>query len=124
MLKISLTTLCCASILSASTVMCFKKNHFDPSTIETISLDGGKCNGKLSVTDMKKDGYEVQDIKISSGDMGMNYIYIFNKGGQSNSNIVTDKDGKISMTKEELKAYLVDVQKEQKIQKKKKEKLS
>lgn len=124
MLKLSLTTLCCTSLLCATTTMCFKKDHFDPSTIESIPLDGGECNSKLSVNDMKKNGYEVKDIKISSGDMGMNYIYIFNKDGLSSTSVVTNKDGKISMTKEELKAYLLEVKEEEKIQEEKDKRIS
>ena len=54
MLKKSLYVMCTASILSAATTMCYKKDHLDPSTIETIPLDGGECAGKLSVNQMKK----------------------------------------------------------------------
>ena len=81
MLKQSLYILACSAILSASTTMCYKKDHVDPSTIESVALDGGKCDGKLSVKDMKKDGYFVDTMKIqnSKSDDGLNYIYIFKK---------------------------------------------
>lgn len=69
----------CAVMLSANTTMCYKKNHLDPSSIETTYLDGGKCDGKLSVNDMQKSGYIIKDIKIHDATDGMDYIYIFTK---------------------------------------------
>ena len=59
----------------AETTMCFKENHSDFSTIEKVKLDGGLCASAKSVMDMKKEGWSVDDIKIS----GSNYIYIFKK---------------------------------------------
>ena len=38
----------------AQTTMCFKENHSSMSTIETTALNGGACDGKYSVNDMKK----------------------------------------------------------------------
>lgn len=60
----------------ADTTMCFKENHSSMSTIETIALDGGACEGKFSVNDMKNKGWVVDDIKISQSTTGMNFIYI------------------------------------------------
>lgn len=60
----------------ADTTMCFKENHSSMSTIENIALDGGACEGKFSVNDMKKQGWIVDDIKISQSATGMNFIYI------------------------------------------------
>jgi len=71
--------ICTASILSASATMCYKKEHLDPSTIETIALSGGECNNELSVNDMKKNGYQVDSMKIQNGVNGFNYIYVFQK---------------------------------------------
>lgn len=79
MIKKSLYVICTASILSASVTMCYKKDHVDPSTIETITLSGGECNDKLSVNDMKKNGYQVDSMKIQNGTNGFNYIYVFQK---------------------------------------------
>lgn len=59
----------------AETTMCFKENA-SMSTIEKTPLDGGVCNGKLSVNDMKAKGWSVDDIKISQSPTGMNFIYI------------------------------------------------
>ncbi|WP_228284989.1 hypothetical protein [Aliarcobacter butzleri] len=60
----------------ADTTMCFKENHSSMSTIENIPLNGGACAGKFSVNDMKKQGWAVDDIKISQAPTGMNFIYI------------------------------------------------
>lgn len=71
---LTLSTLSLTSVL-AETTMCFKENHQDFSTIEKVKLDGGLCASSKSVKDMKKEGWSVDDIKIS----GSNYIYIFKK---------------------------------------------
>jgi cytochrome c553 len=65
-----------SSSLFADTTMCFKENHKSMSTIENTPLDGGLCNGKFTVNDMKAKGWNVDDIKISQSPNGMNFIYI------------------------------------------------
>jgi cytochrome c553 len=65
-----------SSSLFADTTMCFKENHQSMSTIENTPLDGGLCNGKFTVNDMKAKGWNVDDIKISQSPNGMNFIYI------------------------------------------------
>ncbi len=89
MIKKGLFVLSLASLVMADTTMCFKKDWFDPSTIETTTLDGGKCAGTKSLADMKKDGWVTEDIKISSGKAGMNFMYVLKKGG---SVVLTDGD--------------------------------
>lgn len=65
-----------SSSLFADTTMCFKENHQSMSTIENTPLDGGLCNGKFTINDMKAKGWNVDDIKISQSPNGMNFIYI------------------------------------------------
>ena len=65
-----------SSSLLADTTMCFKENHQSMATIENTPLDGGVCNGKFTVNDMKAKGWNVDDIKISQTANGMNFIYI------------------------------------------------
>ena len=65
-----------ATSLLADTTMCFKENHKSMSTIENTPLDGGVCNSKFSVNDMKAKGWNVDDIKISQTATGMSFIYI------------------------------------------------
>ncbi len=74
-----------ASALVAQTTMCYKENLTTPSQSETIALDGGKCSGSKSAQDMQNDGWEINDIKISSSKTGMNYTYVFKKGNISNT---------------------------------------
>ena len=62
--------------LLAETTMCFKENHKSMTTIESTPLDGGICNSKFSINDMKAKGWNVDDIKISQTTTGMNFIYI------------------------------------------------
>lgn len=62
--------------LSAKTTMCYKNEWKSPSTIETVKLDGGECNGQFSFKEMQKNGWRLQDIKITNGKDGLNYTYL------------------------------------------------
>ncbi len=117
MLKQTLLLASSVALLSGATTMCFKKNHLDPSTIETVVLDGGACGGKLTVEDMQRDGYSVSDIKISSGETGLDYIYIFKKG-EPLSTVTTD--GKMILSKEDLRAKMQELREEEKAEEKEK----
>ena len=110
MLKKSLVALSCGIVLNASTTMCYKKDHLDPSTIETISLDGGECKGKLSVDDMKKDGYIVDSMKIQNGIDGLNYIYVFKKDSYTRTVLTTGVS--TSVLKNQLKEIESDNKKQ------------
>ena len=77
--------------LFANTTMCFKENHPSMTTIESTPLDGGECNSTKSINDMKKDGWEVSDIKIENSTNGKNYIYIFKKDSVNISKMDTEK---------------------------------
>ena len=61
--------------LQAETTMCFKENHTSMSTINSVKLDGGLCDGQKTVKEMNSDGWTTEDIKINNN----NYIYIFKK---------------------------------------------
>ena len=63
----------------ANTTMCYKNNIKDISTVESKKFDGGECKGKYSITDMKKQLWSVDDIKISKKDDGFDFIYILKK---------------------------------------------
>lgn len=60
----------------ADTTMCFKENHSSMATIESVALDGGACEGKYSINDMKNKGWSVDDIKITQNANSMSFIYI------------------------------------------------
>ena len=111
MIKKSLYLICTASVLSASATMCYKKEHLDPSTIETIALSGGECKDKLSVNDMKKNGYQVDSMKIQEGKSGFNYIYVFQKETKNIQNVSLSAN---TLTDEELTARLENIQKKKK----------
>jgi len=115
MLKKSLYIACTATLLSASTTMCYKKDHIDPSTIDTVVLDGGECNGKLSVKDMKKKGYIVDSMKLQNGTNGLNYIYIFKKEFQNKKEVVT----KSTISDAQLTAQLEKIAKAKELKKEK-----
>ncbi|MEA2050011.1 MAG: c-type cytochrome [Campylobacterota bacterium] len=101
MLKKALYLLSCISLVSASPTMCYKKEHQDPSTIESTPLNGGECKGKLSVDDMKKNGYEVDSMKIQNGEDALNYIYVFKK--TKNQTSKTDLKKQLQLLDDEKK---------------------
>jgi cytochrome c553 len=111
MLKKSLYILSCSAILSASTTMCYKENHLLPSTIEEVSLDGGKCDGKLSVLDMKNDGYTIESVKVQNSDDGLNYVYIFKKDDNKKVANIGLKDQLKLLRDEESEQKLTDEEK-------------
>ena len=71
-LLLSATCLLSSNLLAQETV-CFKNNVEKPSLIENTALDGGVCNGNLSLNQMKKDGWNVLDIKITPSENKFNY---------------------------------------------------
>jgi hypothetical protein len=74
--------------LLADETICYKNDLDLPSQIEISKLDGGVCDGKLTVNDMKKDGWEILDIKVTTIQNKLNYSYYFYK------NAVKSADGK------------------------------
>ena len=126
MIKKSLYMLCTASILSASATMCYKKEHLDPSTIETVTLNGGECNGTLSVVDMKKNGYVIDSMKIQNGVKGFNYIYVFQKNtpNQQLTNQIVAPTNLATISDAQLTARIEKIQKAKEIKKVEEEKIS
>jgi mono/diheme cytochrome c family protein len=131
MLKRIMLILFVSTSLFSDTTMCFKKNWTDPSTIEDAILDGGKCFGKKTLNQMKKDGWVIDDIKISSSNDNMNYIYILKKdksSAKTKPNIIkpqiikpkeTTKTIDIKNLKKELLSIEKEKEKKQKIKKQK-----
>jgi hypothetical protein len=82
-LLLSATCLLSNNLLAQETV-CFKNSVEKPSLIENIALDGGVCNGTLSLNQMKKDGWDILDIKIIPADNKFNYSYYLIKNDNNN----------------------------------------
>jgi len=70
----------------AQSTLCYKNNYNDPSVVESTIFNGGKCAGKYSINDMKAKGWKIEDIKITSKNNSMNFIYILNKKENKASN--------------------------------------
>ncbi|AXX91196.1 hypothetical protein CPU12_13335 [Malaciobacter molluscorum LMG 25693] len=75
-LFLAILALFTTTILSAQTTVCYKKDWTSPSTIDKVKLDGGMCQGEASFLDMKKKGWKLKDIRITSSKKGLNYQYI------------------------------------------------
>ncbi|MGA1932172.1 c-type cytochrome [Arcobacter sp. YIC-464] len=84
-----------STLTYAQTTMCFKENHTSMSTIESTKLDGGECNSKFTLNDMKNKGYKIDDIKISKNNEGnFNFIYILKNEDSYSNNFNTTLDEK------------------------------
>ena len=79
-----------SNTLLAQETICFKNGVDKPSMIEEVALDGDVCKGTLTVNDMKSNGWDVLDIKISTSQNKLNYSYYFYKdSNQSTKNTTT-----------------------------------
>ncbi|WP_368030733.1 plasminogen-binding N-terminal domain-containing protein [Arcobacter sp. s6] len=96
LLLLSATCLLSSNLLAQETV-CFKNNVEKPSLVENVSLDGGVCNGNLSLNQMKKEGWNVLDIKITPIDNKFNYSYYLIKNDNQNIALNTSNDSKYNV---------------------------
>lgn len=96
LLLVGASTLLFTNIANAKNTICYKNNWTSPSTIESVVLDGGECQGKYSVEDMKKKGWNVLDIKVETNENNINYSYLL-------STNIANKDIQNSAQKEERK---------------------
>lgn len=95
--------------LFAQTTMCYKENVTSMSGLENIKLDGGKCEGQMSLNEMKAQGWSIDDINISKTASGMNYIYILKNETQYSANDI-----------EKIEASIIEKLEKKKLEDKKK----
>jgi hypothetical protein len=81
-----------SNVAFAQETVCYKNNVERPSMIETIPLDGGICEGNISLNEMKNDGWEILDIKIVSSQNKFNYTYYFVKNENSQEKLVENEN--------------------------------
>lgn len=84
-LLLGATSLLTNNLLAQETI-CFKNNVEKPSMVENIGLDGDICNGKLTINDMKTNGWDVLDIKITPNQNKFNYTYYLYKSEKASTN--------------------------------------
>ncbi len=111
-MKLLLLFLFFISSLFSETTLCYKKDSLSARLDQTILLDGGVCQGKLSKIDMLKADWKLSDTKITNDDGKYNYIYIFTKESIKNdivslsttinNEVVTNK---IDLTSKKVKIY-------------------
>ena len=78
-LKILLLSTLLVNTMYAKQTLCYIENLSSISEVETVSLNGGECNGTKTINDMKKDLWIVDDIKINTKDNKYSFTYIFKK---------------------------------------------
>ena len=88
LLLVSVSTCLLSNLAFAQETICYKNDVEKPSLIENTPLDGDVCNGKLSFNQMKNNGWDVLDIKITSTQNKFNYSHYFIKN--ENANIKTN----------------------------------
>lgn len=112
-------TLLASTLTYAQTTMCFKENHNSMATIEATKLNGGECKNQYSIKDMKKNGWIVDDIKITPTTTGTyNFIYIL-KTKNSNSNFAINS----TLTNKQLEEKILKRLEEKEIKKKKEQEI-
>ena len=79
LLLAGVSTCLLSNLAFAQDTTCYKNGVEKPSLIENVTLDGGICNSKLSLNDMKNNGWDILDIKINSVQNKFNYTYLFTK---------------------------------------------
>lgn len=98
-LLLASATICLTSNLTfAQETTCYKNEVEKPSLIEDVTLDGGICGGKLSLNQMKNDGWDILDIKITTSQNKFNYTYYFTKG--ENKKLSLDEETTTTSNKE------------------------
>ena len=97
----SILTCLSSNFIFAQDTVCYKNDVEKPSLIEDVTLDGGICNGKLSLNQMKNGGWDVLDIKITTSQNKFNYTYYFtkNENTKSTNNVLL----KTSINDDEIK---------------------
>jgi mono/diheme cytochrome c family protein len=101
------------SLLFAQVTLCYKENWKQLSQIEVVALDGGQCAGKYSVKDMQQKGWIIKDIQISKSQNGFNYSYVLQKQTTQTMQPLS----KTPMTKQDIKATILEVKKDEEKQK-------
>jgi len=111
-LLIAVSTLLSMTIANAKTTVCYKKDWNSPSTIETTPLDGGECASNYSITQMKKMGWNVLDIKIDSSENNLTYQYLLTNDTAVNNTQEIQIDKNVNTKRLSFKAMgakIVDV---------------
>jgi cytochrome c553 len=88
----SLTTLAYSEV-----TICFKKNHSDISTLDSVKLDGGKCLGTNSQNEMLKRGWILDNFNMKNGD----YLFVFKKN--ENDLNITSKESIEAIIEKKIK---------------------
>ena len=96
-----------SNLAQAEDTACFKNDVEKPSLIEDVTLDGGICNGKYSLNQMKNNGWDVLDIKITTSQNKFNYTYYFTKSSNeslktNNALLKTSSDNEVSVSNKEF----------------------
>jgi hypothetical protein len=89
----------------AQKTLCYKKNVNGSSVDESIQLNGKDCQGDLTIKDMRKLGWSLDDIKITNTGDGYNHLYIFARQTVQEplvQNIMEPKVVKYDLSKKEL----------------------
>ncbi len=87
--------------------MCFMEDWSSPSTIEQVKMNGGKCKGEKSIEDLKKEGWEIDDIITKETKKGVSYMYIMQKNVAESivQRIISNPESLIQANKQRTLAF-------------------
>ena len=113
LLLLGATCLLSSNLLAQETV-CFKNSVDKPSSVESLPLDGGVCNGKISLNEMKTNGWEILDIKIVPDNSKFNYTYYLikneNKNSVEESSVKVEKSSKENLSFKPMGVKIENIQ--------------
>ncbi len=109
LLLITISVLLSMTIANAKTTVCFKKDWNSPSSIETTALDGGVCDSKYSIKQMKEMGWNILDIKIDSSANNLSYQYLLTNDKIATNNNTQNQVKKALRTKKDLSFKAIGV---------------
>ena len=104
-MKILILPLLLLSTLLSQTTMCYKKNDKSSEINKNILLNGGDCQGKFSLNDMKNFGWKINDSKITQQDNGYNHLYILNRDNEIAAQTQYQQIKTIDLKQKELTIY-------------------
>lgn len=90
-LLLAIGSTCLLSNLTfAQETICYVNDVEKPSSVESLPLQGNICDGKFSLNQMKNNGWDILDIKITTSQNKFNYSYYLTKNESGSNQTVSN----------------------------------
>jgi hypothetical protein len=77
------------SALVSKTTICYKDSTLNTKLDTVTILDGGECNGKLSISLMEQKGWKIEYSQVTKKNSKYNHLIIFAKEKENENNLKT-----------------------------------